>query len=47
MTSPSLCERSTLSEDDRGMSDALAVGLLLGSALVLAAALAVFMLAGG
>ena len=47
MRIPSPDEHSTFLEDDRGMSDALAVGMLLGSALVLAAALAVFMLAGG
>lgn len=44
---PSMDGYSTFLEDDCGMSDTLAVGMLLGSAFVLAAALAVFMLAGG
>jgi hypothetical protein len=47
MFTPSVSDYSTFGEDDRAMNDALAVGMLLGSALVLAAALAVFMLAGG
>jgi hypothetical protein len=34
-------------EDDRGMSQTLALGALLGSALILAVSLGVFMLAGG
>lgn len=37
----------TFCADDRAMSQRLAIAMLLGSALVLAGSLAVFMLAGG
>jgi tetrahydromethanopterin S-methyltransferase subunit B len=37
---------SAFSTDERGMPESIALGILLGTALVLAVALAVFVLAG-
>jgi hypothetical protein len=38
--------RSAFSTDERGMPESIALGILLGTALILAVALAVFVLAG-